>query len=299
MNRNKAQTILKSLRLPFLILTPACIFLAYCAALKIQEQINPYDLFLALLGALSAHISANTFNEYFDFRSGLDTKTTKTPFSGGSGALIDNPKAVNAVHYVAIASLITTILIGFYFIYRHGFSILPIGIVGVLIIVTYTQWINRYPLLCLFTPGVGFGLLMIVGTHVVLTGEYSIFSFFVSLVPFFLVNNLLLLNQYPDILADRSVGRRHFPIAYGVKISTILYGIFAAAVCLTIILGIFLEYFPKLSLIGLIPMSAALVAFFGAMKHARSVEKLIPYLGMNVLATVLTPILLGVSLIID
>lgn len=285
------------MRLSFLILTPASIFLGFCTSLKAPGQINIYDVLLVLLGAVSAHISVNTLNEYFDFRSGLDTKTSKTPFSGGSGALVENPKAVDAVLNIAIAALSITILIGAYFIYRYGVLILTIGFVGVLIILTYTQWLNRHPWLCLLAPGVAFGPLMVVGTHIVLTGEYSIVPLFVSLVPFFLANNLLLLNQYPDIAADRSVGRRHFPIVYGVRYSTFLYGVFVAASCLTILSGIFLEYLPKTSYISLIPMSAAVVAFLGAVKYATSVKKLVPYLGMNVVATLLTPVLLGISII--
>ena len=35
--------------------------------------------------------------EYLDFRSGLDAQTTKTPFSGGSGALIESPHAADTV----------------------------------------------------------------------------------------------------------------------------------------------------------------------------------------------------------
>ncbi len=101
------------MRLSFLILTPASIFLGFCTSLKAPGgQINIYDVLLVLLGAVSAHISVNTLNEYFDFRSGLDTKTSKTPFSGGSGALVKNPKAVDAVLNVAIATLSITILIG-------------------------------------------------------------------------------------------------------------------------------------------------------------------------------------------
>jgi len=42
---------------------------------------------LALLGAFLAHVSVNTLNEYYDFKSGLDLETIRTPFSGGSGAL--------------------------------------------------------------------------------------------------------------------------------------------------------------------------------------------------------------------
>ena len=122
-------------------------------------------------------------------------------------------------------------------------------------------------------------------------------AFWISLVPFFLASNLLLLNQYPDIAADKSVGRRHFPIVYGVEKSTLLYGVFALAACAIIVTGIYTELLPKPSLIALIPMGLCVVVFFGAINHATSVQKLMPYLGMNVVATVLTPALLGLSII--
>lgn len=298
MSKDKALALYKSIRPPFLILTPVCVFLAYCTALKTQNQLNLFDLFLVLLGALSAHISVNTLNEYFDFKSGLDAKTIKTPFSGGSGALIENVKAANAVFILGMTSLISTTVIGLYFIYQHGLSILPIGIIGVLLILTYTQWINRQPLLCLIAPGLGFGPIMVGGTYLILTGEYSLFSFYVSLIPFFLVNNLLLLNQYPDISADKSVGRKHFPITYGIKFSNVVYGVFVLATCLTTILGIYLDLFPTLSLIALLPMFIALITLFGISKYANEIDELIPYMGLNVLVALTTPILMGISLIL-
>jgi len=175
--------------------------------------------------------------------------------------------------------------------------IFPIGLVGILIIITYTQWLNRHPFLCLVAPGLGFGSLMIIGTHVVLTKEYSMLAVLVSLVPFFLTNNLLLLNQYPDIVADKSVGRRHFPITYGVKKSTFLYGIFVVITCSIILLGINAGLLPKLSVIALIPMALAVVVFVGMLKHATSVPALMPYLGMNVVVTIFTTVLLGLSII--
>ena len=140
------------MRLPFLILTPVSIFLGVAASYHSQASFQYIDLVLVLIGALSAHISVNTFNEYSDFRSGLDAKTVKTPFSGGSGALIENPYRLNTVLTIAIGSLIITITIGFYFIFSRGLLILPIGLVGVLIILTYTDWLNRYPMLCLLAP---------------------------------------------------------------------------------------------------------------------------------------------------
>lgn len=293
------RAIVKTLRLPFLVLTPVCVFLGLGTALQTYARIDVLSVLLALLGAISAHISANTFNEYYDYHSGLDSKTNRTPFSGGSGALPETPKLADAVFVVAVCSLAITILIGIYFVYLHGVSILPLGLVGVVIVTTYTQWINRFPLLCLIAPGLGFGPLMVVGTHFVLTGEYSGLALTVSLVPFFLVNNLLLLNQYPDLQADLSVGRNHFPVAFGTTRSNIVYGVFMIAGYLTIIIGVAADYLPKTSLIALISLIAATVALFGAIRYATNVNKLIPYLGMNVAVAVLTPLLLGVALIID
>jgi len=285
------------MRIPFLILTPVSVFLGYATSTRASELIQNSDILFSLVGALSAHISVNTFNEYHDFCSGLDAKTTKTPFSGGSGALIENPEAADTVYSVALVSLAITILIGIYFAIRLGVLIFPLGILGIMIVVTYTQWLNRHPLLCLIAPGLGFGPLMVVGTHVVLTGEYSMLPFFVSLVPFFLASNLLLLNQYPDIAADKSVGRRHFPIVYGIRKSTLLYGGFVLATCGIIIVGVFTELLPDLSVIGLIPISIAIVVFFGVTKHAASLPKLMPYLGMNVAAAILTPVFLGFAIV--
>jgi len=293
-----AASVLKTIRFPFLILTPVSVFLGLSTALQSGSSINPVYFVLVLLGAVAAHISVNTFNEYYDFKSGLDSITSRTPFSGGSGALPATPNAAGAVFYLAITTTAITILIGLCFVYLRGLSVLPIGLAGVVIIVTYTQWINRHPFLCLIAPGAGFGPLMVVGTHLILTGVYSLTVLIVSLVPFFLVNNILLLNQYPDIEADKRVGRKNIPIAFGIATGNLVYGLFILAAYATVALGVVLGPLPRMSLIGLIPAALALPALVGALRYATNVEKLIPYLAMNVAAAVFTPALLGVSLIV-
>lgn len=291
------KALVASMRIPFLILTPVSIFSGFATARMTGAEIHWVDLVLVFAGALTAHVSVNMFNEYHDFRSGLDAMTTKTPFSGGSGALIANPKAVNAVLYIAILNLIVTVSIGAYFMASRGALILPVGIVGVLIILTYTQLLNRHPFLCLFAPGIAFGPLMVMGTHLILTGEYSMLAGWVSLVPFFLANNLLLLNQYPDIAADKRIGRRHFPIVYGERNGILLYALFAMATCGIIVAGVWAGLLPGLCLIALLPMGLTIVVFLGATKHMASMPELLPYLGMNIAVTVSTPVLLGVGIV--
>jgi 1,4-dihydroxy-2-naphthoate octaprenyltransferase len=292
------KTGLQTIRPSFLVLTPVCVFLGLTTSLTIESPINLPLFFIILMGAVSAHISVNTLNEYHDFKSGLDLKTIKTPFSGGSGALPDNPEMASSILMIGLASLYVAIIIGFYLLLGHSMQILPIGLVGVALIITYTQWLNRVPFLCLIAPGLGFGILMVVGTHVVLNGEYSQLTWLISLVPFFLINNLLLLNQYPDIKADASVGRNTFPIAFGIKISNLVYAIFMLAAYSLILLYIVKGYIPMLSIIALLPLVFSLYALIGAVKYTSKIGDYPQYMGANVAASILTPLLLGISIVV-
>ncbi len=293
------RSVLLSTRPAFLILTPICILLGASIHLSDTGETNLQLLILILLGALCAHISVNTLNEFTDFISGLDLLTRKTPFSGGSGALPNNPSASNAVLITGVSSLLITMAIGIYIMLNHAMTLLPLGLIGVLIIITYTRWINRSPWLCLLAPGFGFGILMVCGTQLSLSGEYHAVTLWTTLPPFFLLNNLLLLNQYPDVQADAQVGRRTLPIVYGARFSTRVYGISAALAYTSIILAVLMNVFPTLSLIAVTPAAMSLVALRGAIKLGLNIIHQPIYLAMNILAALSTPLLLAVSLLIS
>lgn len=293
----RLKTVLHTFRLPFLVLTPVCVFLGLSTTLASHAPVDGLVIALVLVGAVAAHISVNALNEYHDFNSGLDLATNRTPFSGGSGALPDNPEAATAVLLAGLLSLLLTITIGCYFMIISGLSILPVGIAGIALVVTYTQWINRSPLLCLIAPGLGFGTLMVVGTQLALTGNYASPVWQVSLVPFFLINNLLLLNQYPDIDADARVGRKTFPIAFGTSNSNIVYGLFMAAAYATIVLLVVKREIPGMGIIALLPMALSLFALGGAIVHSSRIGEHPRYMAANVAAAILTPLLLAIAMI--
>ncbi|SET23705.1 1,4-dihydroxy-2-naphthoate octaprenyltransferase [Marinobacter segnicrescens] len=290
-------TVVRSMRLPFLVLTPACVLVGVATALATSGAVAWLDVCLALTGALAAHIGVNTLNEYQDFASGLDALTVRTPFSGGSGALVTDPGAATAVRWVAILSLAVTVLVGSYFMARYGSALLPVGVLGLATIVLYTGWLNRRPWLCLVAPGLAFGPLMVMGTHFVLTGEYSLLAAFASLIPFFLVNNLLLLNQYPDIKADNQVGRRHLPIVYGRRFSTQVYGIQLGFAALLVLAGVAAMGLPALSLLVLLPLGAGALAWMGARRRGEQPAAFQKTMGWNVVAAVSTPVVLAVTLV--
>lgn len=294
---SQSKSLLGPMRLPFLVLPPACVLLGVGTAVWTGGQINPVYVVLAFVGAVAAHVSVNALNEYFDFRSGLDLQTQRTPFSGGSGTLPANPEMARSALITGLVALALTALIGLYFLAIWGWSILPLGLLGLLVIVAYTPWVTHSPFVCLLAPGLGFGLLMVMGTDFVLTGEYTWTAFVASLVPTFLVSNLLLLNQFPDVEADKSVGRRHYPIVSGRKKSSIIYGLFLLLTYLAIIAGVLLALLPLASLLGLLTALLAVPTALGAYRYAEDLEKLVPYLGYNVLLTVATPVLVAVGLL--
>lgn len=293
-----AATLGRAARLPFLLLTLSSVFLGAASAWSTQGQLDLWLLCLVLIGAIGAHVSVNMLNEYADFRSGLDTRTERTPFSGGSGALIEYPRMSGAVLGLSVLALLLTCLVGLYFVYLRGPTLLPIGILGLAIVLSYTPWLNRHPWLCLIAPGLAFGPLMVGGTHFVLTGETVALPWLVSLVPGLLASNLLLLNQFPDIEADRSVGRHHFPIAYGITAGTRVYGLLLLAALAVIAYGTMRGYLPGLGLIAAIPLTGGFIAYLGARRFGSAIGSHVPYLGMNVAAALLTPLFLGISLII-
>lgn len=283
-------------RLPFLILTPACIILGVASVQWHDGHVNWLDAWLVLLGALAAHISVNAFNEYQDFHSGLDALTERTPFSGGSGTLPAHPELAGRTLAMAVATLCISIGVGLYFVALRGPALLPLGLAGVALVLVYTQWITRQPWLCLVAPGLGFGPLMVLGTQVALTGEYSTSAAVASLVPFFLVNNLLLLNQFPDVEADRQVGRRHILVTAGPVVAARWYAALMALAFASLVLGVLLGGLPTGALLGLLALALAWPTTREVLAHAQQVEHLLPAMGRNVAINLLTPTLMAIGI---
>jgi 1,4-dihydroxy-2-naphthoate octaprenyltransferase len=296
---NKFKPLLGPMRVPFLILTPACALLGLGTAVWTTGHVNGWQFIPALIGAISAHISVNTFNEVFDFRSGLDARTQRTPFNGGSGTLPAQAAVARPTWIMAWVTLGISALSGLYFMILHGPAILPLGLIGLALLYVYTPLITRDPLLCLIAPGLGFGPLMVMSVHFALTGSYSWTAFVASLVPFFLVSDLLLLNQFPDVEADRSVGRRHIAILFGRRTASLVYNLFLLLAYLTIVLGVAFGVLPPISLIGLLTILFAIPAGLRAFRHADDIPQLMPAMKMNLLVNLLTPSMIGIGLLIQ
>lgn len=291
-----SNALIGPMRPNFLVLTPACVLLGIATAFWSGASLNPVIIVLILTGALLAHISVNALNEYHDFKSGLDLITEATPFSGGTKSLPENPEKAHWALITGLVSLVLMACIGIYFLMARGPWLLPVGILGIIIIYTYTPFITRSPLLCLIAPGLGFGPLMVMGTDFMLTGHYSLTAAMASLVPFFLVNDLLLLNQFPDVDADRQGGRDHLLIRIGRKSSAIVYNVFLILAYVSIIAGYLLQILPWGALLGLATLIIAVPVMRGVIRHAENIPGLIPFMVKNVIINISTPVLVALGL---
>lgn len=288
--------IARAARPNFLVLAPLCVLLGVGLVALQPVTLSAIDIALVLAGGLLAHAAVNLFNEYEDFRSGLDLMTRRTPFSGGSGALPETPSAAPLVRLAALLALAGVMIIGGYFLWLRGWPLLIIGLSGLVLVVAYTRWITRMPWLCLLAPGLGFGPVMVLGTLVALGGRIDAASLIVSGVSLLLVSELLLLNQFPDVEADRRIGRRHFPIVLGFHgASRIVMALLLGAYAL-IALGQISGALPAGVGLAWLTLPAALWVMWQLPQVMKVPERLLKVLGINVATLLATLALLGVGL---
>ncbi|MDD4736992.1 MAG: prenyltransferase [Kiritimatiellae bacterium] len=291
--------VLISMRGRFLLLAAVCSVLGAALARVEGGASSWLDAAVVLIGALCAHAAVNMLNDVCDFRSGLDRLTRRTPFSGGSGALPLRPQAEGSVLFFGLFFILVTVLCGVWFLWRGRWGVIPFGLLGLFLIAAYTPWITRHPLLCLITPGLAFGPLITGGACYALGGVFSWRVAVVALVPFFLVNDLLLLNQFPDVEADRAVGRVTLPIWLGYRVSSEIYLFFHMAAFLVIGGAVAGGLLPGCSLWSYALVPLVLFSYAGARRYTASGKPLHAAMACNVLINLLAPAWLAVCLLMQ
>lgn len=286
----------------FLLLSVVLAFLGTCIAWYDGAFHLGYAI-LAFVGLLLAHISVNTLNDYFDYKSGIDLAVKRTPFSGGSGILPPGSLKPGQVLWLGIGSLLLAVPIGVFFVIETGWLLIPLLIVAALCVVLYTPVILKtyWPE---WSPGLGMGALPVMGAYFVQTGEYTWPLVIASVPSFILVHNLLFINEFPDVEADKKGGRRTTPIVLGMEKASRIYSALTIMIYLWIIGGVVATWItgsvvmPVYCLIALLTLPFAIKAIRGSMKY-QEMDKLVPALANNVLVVLITHLLLGIGYILS
>lgn len=296
---SKPKVLFLETRPQFLLLTPAAFSVGIAVAVY-QDSFNGFNLILALVGSILAHVAVNVLNDYYDYVRGTDKLTRRTPFSGGSGFLPEGLLKPEDALKLGIGALIVGLIIGAFFIYKYPI-LLVIVLLAALLTVIYTPMLTHIYITELF-PGIGFGPLLVIGAYITQLSpavvRISSQIVWASIPVGILVSNLLWINEIPDYEADLKTGRRHGVILLGKRNAARAYVILLALAYLFIIIPVILRVLPPHALLGLLTVPVAVKASQGALQNYDNTEKLVPALGQNVLVVLVTPVLLTIGLLL-
>jgi len=294
---------IKAIRAPFFTATIIPVVLGATLAWHDASLFNWQKLWLTLIGVMLIHAGTNLINDYFDHLSGCDEINSNfTPFSGGSRVIQEKLVSAKNVFFAAIACFVLGSIIGLYLNYLSASNVvLILGVSGVFLGFFYTVKPFRivYGGLGELAVGIGCGLLIVTGTYYVQLRQLPLKIFLVSLPVSILIALVLFINEFPDYLADKSVGKKTLVVILGKKRAMILYHILLAITYLTIIFLVLSRCLPFFCLITLFSLPLAFNAFDISRRNFQSVQELLPANALTIGLHSLIGILLCAGLALD
>lgn len=291
-------------RAPFLTaaLAPVLIAAAWVAATTAGGF--PWGAFaLALVGAAALQVAANVFNDYFDWRAGVDQANTQyfQPFSGGSRALELRLVTERGLLGIGVAALIVGALAAIPLVLTVGPGLLLFGLAGAAIGFFYTA----PPLRLVARKGLGelsivlaFGPLLTAGTVFALTGTVALADFLVGLPIGLLTAAILWINEFPDAPSDAATGKHHLVVVLGrekarwgyVALMVGAFGLLAA--------GVAAQVAPVGALAGLLAVPLAVKAAQILFRHFRD-RQLVQANALTIQLHLLAGVLMAAGMVVQ
>ncbi|WP_449622646.1 1,4-dihydroxy-2-naphthoate polyprenyltransferase [Robertmurraya sp. Marseille-Q9965] len=197
-------------------LTAAFVPVLLGTALAIHETTIHLGLFFAMLiASLLIQAATNMFNEYYDYKRGLDNEES----IGIGGTIVRDGVKPRTIMQIALGFYGISILIGAYICMQTSWWLAAIGLVCMVIGYLYTGG----PLPIAYTPfgeifaGFFMGMGIILISFYIQVGTVTTTSVLVSVPIFILVGAILLSNNIRDLDGDKEFGRKTLAILLGRK----------------------------------------------------------------------------------
>jgi 1,4-dihydroxy-2-naphthoate octaprenyltransferase len=184
-------------------------------------NINWYLFPVILFGAVLFHMGTNLISDYFDYQKGVDKQDT----FGSSRVIVEGLLKPKQVLFGGLLTFAIGFLLGLILVAHYGLPILYLGIAGLIGGIFYTGYPINYKYIALGDLGVFmlFGPLLMLGTFMGLTGQFSWEIMFISLPLGLLVAAILNANNIRDILHDSSVRIKTMATILGIQGAKIEY----------------------------------------------------------------------------
>jgi 1,4-dihydroxy-2-naphthoate octaprenyltransferase len=243
------------------------IFLGTAIAWHSLSVFSPAYFILSLVAGIFSHAGINVLNDYFDHLNQSDdiNLTPLTPFTGGSRFIQQGILSPQETYYYGWFLLTIAIIIGLLLVWLRGLPLLWIGLIGILSGYCYSA-----PPFSFHSRGLGemlvglnFGLLTVVGSYYVQTQTLNGVAMIAALPLSGLVTAILYLNEFPDYLADKRVGKHNLVVRLGKVTARHFLGVWISLSFVVIVVGVISQNLPLLSLISFL----ALPLGWGAIKN--------------------------------
>jgi 1,4-dihydroxy-2-naphthoate octaprenyltransferase len=234
-------TILRASRAGFLPASILPFMAGALLALKEGYLFPPEKFLVGLAAVISAHLSANLFNDYFDHKSGSDTTEKKSPFFGGALMIQEGALSPAKIFLLglcfAFLSLVCAVFLAFF--YNRISYLVIAGAAGAL-----AYWYTAPPFRFAYRRSgevvifLLFGVLLVTGSYFLYSGRFSYSSFLISLPVAFLIVSVIIANEVPDLESDLAAGKRNLVSFVGKERAYLLYLYTTAASYLFILLNV-------------------------------------------------------------
>ena len=228
-------------------------------------------LFIAMMAAaLLIQIATNLFNEYYDYKKGLDNEDS----IGIGGGIVHEGLTPKSILSLALILYGISALIGVYICANSSWWLVVIGLLSMSMGYLYTG--GPFPIA--YTPfgeitsGFFMGCLIILISYFVQTGNVTLDAWLVT-VPFFLtVGAIMLSNNIRDRVGDEKGGRKTLAILIGKKKAIyVLSSMFAFSYIWAFVL-VYFEVTSPWTLLVLLSIPKAIQAVKGFMGNNTPLE---------------------------
>lgn len=183
------------------------------ASVMLFSDIRWTMFFLMLIATLLIQSATNMFNEYYDFKRGLDSHESV----GIAGAIVRNGMSPKLVLSIAISFYVIAGILGIIITINSSFWILLVGAISMAIGYLYTGG----PIPISWTPfgeifaGFFMGTVIIMITFYIHTGTLHVFPLLMSIPSAITIGLLNMANNIRDRKKDKESGRKTYVILVG------------------------------------------------------------------------------------
>lgn len=273
------------------------VFLGTTIALTIEgEQINFPLFFAMLIASMLIQAATNMFNEYYDYKLGLDNEHSV----GIGGTIVRHGVAPSTIMVIALSFYGIALLLGIYICAMSSWWVAAVGLVCMLIGYLYTG--GPYPVA--YSPfgelvsGTVMGMGIVLIAFFIQTKTVTLEAVLLSVPSMILVGAIMLSNNIRDIVGDTEGGRKTMAILVGRHNAVYILSLFFIVSYLWIVGLVIIEDITYWALIVLLSIPKPIKAI-DIFRHKKEPLEVMPAMKFTAQTNTMFGFLLAIGLLIS